>query len=109
MAERVVGLGFLELGDRADLPGNDLFDRHQRLALRQREVAEALGVTGADVDDVAVGLGGAAEDPHQADVAGEGIGEGLKDQCREGRRRVGRVPLRLAFLVVVHQLGALGR
>ena len=82
-AQGVAGDGDLELGDAADVAGDQA--RHVRplLALDGDQVAEPLGLLGAAVPDVGVGVERAGDDAQQRDLAGEGVGEGLEDQHRE--------------------------
>ena len=77
----------LELGDAADVAGDQARHVASLLALERHQVAEPLGLLGAAVLRRGVGVERAGDDAQQRDLAGEGVGEGLEDQRRERPRR----------------------
>ena len=91
VAERVVGLGLLQLRHRAEVAGLDLGHRRLVLALEEEERAHPLREIAVGVVDGAVRLQDTRVDAEEADPSRVRIGQRLEDERGEGRAR-GRGP-----------------
>ena len=88
VGQRVAGAGLLELGQGDDVAGAGLFDGLGLLALHEQDVAGALLLARALVEQLGVGGDLAREDAGQVHAAGELVVDGLEDEERRGRRRI---------------------
>ena len=86
--ERVARDDVLELGDGADVAGDEAVDRLGVLAHRLEELTDALLVSVARDDHLGVARERALEHAKDVDVAAERVGERLED---EGGERLGRI------------------
>ncbi len=84
VGQRVAGAGLLQLGQRDDVAGARLLDRLGLLALHQEDVAGALLLVRAAVEQLRVGGDLAREEPHQVHPAGELVVDGLEHEQRRG-------------------------
>ena len=84
VGQRVAGKRVLQFRHRADIAGVQLGHRLQRLAVRNREMRQALGGVAPFVRQRRIVLDDAGDDLEISDAAGEGIGGSLE--------HVGRAP-----------------
>ena len=101
-AQRVAGDDVLELGDGADVAGDEVAGGLALLAHGLEDLAEALLVTVAGDDDLGVAAHGALEDAEHVDVTAERVGERLED---EGDGRLRGIAVELDLGVALHGLG----
>ncbi len=94
-AERIAGIGDIELGHGADIPGADFDDRLLGLAAHHEELSDALGGVPGGVEYLRVGAYRAGVDAEIGEFAHVGVGGRLEDQCRQWPALAG---LRLTLL-----------
>ena len=87
-AQRVARHDVLELGDGADVAGDEAVGGLALLAHRLEHLAEALLQAAAGDDHVGVAAERALEDAEHVDVAAERVGERLEDEGDRGLRGV---------------------
>ena len=87
IGQRVARAGLLQLGQGDDVAGAGFFDGLGLLALHEQDVAGALLLAGALVEQLGVGGDLAREDAGEVDAAGELVVDGLEDE-QSGRSRV---------------------
>ena len=98
-AERVVRGRFVEPRDHGDVAGADGDDGLLLLAAHRVHLADVLGLAGAAVEQVRVGVQLAAIHPHVGNLA-VGVGQRLEDQGGHGLARHGLERDRLAAVEV---------
>jgi hypothetical protein len=78
--EQIAGHHVLQLGDGADVPGDEGGLGRVLLALEDEQLTDALLSPGARIDEVGVGLDLARQDAEHVDPPGERVGDRLEDE-----------------------------
>ena len=99
VTQGVAGFGGGQLGNHADVAGGDLGHVGLLLAAHAHQLAHALRLTGAGVDQAAGGRQLAAGHLHIAHLAHEGVGHGLEHQNGGGVARLAGQLHRVAVLI----------
>ena len=104
----VAGLQLFELGDDADVAGDQCIGRHQFLAAHVKEIGDAAGFAGACRGQLRVLVDCAREDADVVHAAHVAVDDRLEDDCGDRTIRVGGQLDVLRRLQRVHRCARLG-